>query len=150
MTSSFTINSTQLNLIDSHRLSDGINQYMDCENYSYIEAAKVVLQNEGWELRKVNGLEHYLEFHNKNTGQVANAVKYKNMLVPVTNDPCVTNAFNIQTNGIHSWIQPNEWHSTSTYDTRRGRRLMKRNLWRQKIKENNQRINMDMSKETIY
>ena len=54
-----------MNGIDSNRLSNGIRQYRDGENYSYKQATTTVLQNEGWELRNVAGLERYKEFYNK-------------------------------------------------------------------------------------
>ena len=95
MKSSLKINSTQMNGIDSNRLSNGIRQYMDGENYSYKQATTTVLQNEGWELRNVAGLERYKEFYNTESGETANAVWYNTTMVPATDNPFVTNALRV-------------------------------------------------------
>lgn len=148
MSSMMKINSMQMNMIDSNRLSGGIQQYMEDEDYSYNDAVQVVMKNEGWVLRNVGGVERYKEFYNSETNQVVDAVFHKGNLVPATDDPFITNAFRVRTNGTHSWLEPNEWQST--YDSRKGRRLIKKNQWLQSMKERGQNSVMGMGKETVY
>lgn len=145
MSSILKINSMQMNMIDSCRLSGGIQQYMDDEDYTYGEAVETVLKNEGWELRDVLG---YKEFYNKDTGHVANPVNHNGMLVPVTSDPFITNAFRSMTDGVHSWLEPNEWESP--YDCRKGRRLMKKNEWRRERQRKKEQAELKMGRDTIY
>jgi len=148
MSSSLKINSMQMNMIDSNRLSGGIQQYMEDEDYSYNQAVMAVLKNEGWTLRNVGGVERYKEFYNTESGEVATGVWHKKMMVPVTDDPFVTNAFRVRTNGIHSWVEPNEWQTP--YDCRKGQRMLKKNQWRRKMNEKTQKSNMGINKEHVY
>ena len=148
MKSSLKINSTQMNGIDSNRLSNGIRQYMDGENYSYKQATTTVLQNEGWELRNVAGLERYKEFYNTESGETANAVWYNTTMVPATDNPFVTNALRVRNNGIHSWVEPNEWETP--YDCRKGRRMIKKTQWREKRRQEKEKSNMSIHKEHVY
>lgn len=142
------INSMQFNMVDSSRLSGGIQQYMEDEDYSYNDAVMAVLKNEGWELRNVGGMESYKEFYNKDTQQVVGAVRHRGVLVPATDDPFVTNAFRVRTNGIHSWVEPNEWQTP--YDCRKGRRMIKKNQWLQSMKEKKQSSSLKMGKDLVY
>lgn len=147
MTSMMKINSMQMNMVDSNRLSGGIQQYMNEEDYSYNDAVAAVLKNEGWELRNVEigfgkGATHYKEFYNKDTNHVTKAVWHRGMLVPATDDPFITNAFRVRCTSTHSWVEPNEWESP--YDCRKGQRLLRKNKRREAINERKQRMSMNV------
>lgn len=149
MSSNFQVTSQQVKMIESCSLSDGIIQTMENDDCSYNDAVQSVLHKQGWEMRNVPGLK-YKEFYNKETKVCVPAFRLKNnnLTVPVTDKPYVTNAFRVRNNGIHCWVEPNEWQST--YDCRTGKRLLKKKLWREQMEQQNQRSSLSTRKEYIY
>ena len=134
------VNSQQLNQVDSYRLSGGIKQYME-DGHSYNDAVQEVLVSEGWELHENDGR---FTFYNKNTNQYANVNRHNGMMVPTTTDNLCMNAFRVVSNGLYYSIEPNEW--TSTYDSRRGRRVMKKQLWQDKMDRKRQKGSLNVSR----
>ena len=134
------VNSQQLSQVDSYRLSGGIKQYME-DGHSYNDAVKEVLVSEGWELHENDG---HFTFYNKNTNQYANVNRHNGMMVPTTTDNLCMNAFRVVSNGIHFSVEPNEW--TSTYDSRRGKRAMKKQLWQDKMDRKRQKGSLNVSR----
>ena len=134
------VNSQQLSQVDSYRLSGGIKQYME-DGHSYNDAVQEVLVSEGWELHENDGR---FRFYNKNTNQYANVNRHNGMMVPTTTDNLCMNAFRVVSNGIHFSVEPNEW--TSTYDSRRGRRAMKKQLWQDKMDRKRQKGSLNISR----
>ena len=149
MSSNFQVTSQQVKMIESCSFSDEINQTMDNDDCSYNDAVQSVLHKQGWEIRNVPGLK-YKQYYNKETKNYASVFRIKNtnLTVPVTDKPYVTNAFRVKNNGIHCWVEPNEWQST--YDCRTGQRLLKKKLWREQMEQQNQRSSLSTKKEYIY
>ena len=132
----------QLNMVDNTVLSSGIRQYME-DGYSYNDAVMEILKNEGWELREEEG-NRYVKFYNTNTKQYANVNLHNGMLVPTTTDKLCVNAFRVNCSGIHFTVEPNEWKST--YDSRRGKRLMKKAQWLEKKQRLQQSGSLNVSR----
>jgi len=142
-----TITSQQVNMIDTNRLSGGIQQYME-DGYTWEEAVEEVLHNEGWELQGNN------RFYNESMNKYANCYRLDSaagghgMIIPVSNDPLVTNVFRVVNDGVNAWVEPNEWKSM--YDCRKGKRLLKKRLWQQEMEAKKQSSTLSMNKERIY
>ena len=134
------VNRQQLSSVDNHVLSGGITQNME-DGYSYNDPVQEILENEGWELQKGT---FGFKFYNKNTNQYASVNRHKGILVPTTTDNLCINAFRVVTNGTYFTVEPNEW--TSTYDSRRGRRQMKKQLWKDKIEKKKQKGSLNVSR----
>ena len=133
----------QLNMVDNTVLSSGIRQYME-DDYSYNDAVREILKNEGWELRGEEG-KGYVRFYNTNTKQYASVNRHNGMLVPTTTDKLCVNAFRVNCSGTHFTVEPNEWKST--YDSRRGKRLMKKAQWLEKKQRLQQSGSLNVSRQ---
>ena len=134
------VNSQQLSSVDNHVLSGGITQYME-DGYSYNDAVQEILKTEGWELKEGS---YGFKFYNKITNQYASVNRHNGMFVPTTTDNLCINAFRVVTNGGYFRVEPNEW--TSTYDSRRGRRQMKKQLWHDKMDRKRQKGSLNVSR----
>lgn len=136
------VSTQQLNMVDNNVLSSGIKQYME-DGYDYNQAVMEILKREGWELQGTEG-NGDLRFYNVVSDKFANATRHNDMYVPTTTDNLCINAFRVVNNGIHSTVEPNEW--TSTYDSRRGKRAMKKQLWRDKMDRKRQKGSLNVSR----
>ena len=141
------VNSQQLNSVDSNVLSGGIKQYME-DGYSYDDAVTEILKNEGWELQEFwsnpDKSKLNYRFYNKNTKQYASVNRHNGMLVPTTTDNLCVNAFRVVYNNLYFHIEPNEWKST--FDSRRGRRLIKKSIWLEKVNRKRQNESLNNSR----
>ena len=116
------VNSQQLNSVDSNVLSGGIKQYME-DGHSYNDAVTEILKNEGWELQEFWGNSNKSKlnyrFYNKNS-------------------------FRVVYNNFYFNIEPNELKNT--FDSRRGRRLMKKSIWLEKVNRKRQNESLNNSR----
>ena len=85
-----------------------------------------------------------MPFYNKNTKQYASVNRHNGILVPTTTDNLCVNAFRVVYNNLYFHIEPNEWKNT--FDSRRGRRLMKKSIWLEKVNRKRQNESLNNSR----